>query len=195
MELLTSSKSDARRATLMKADEQFKIEFRKVVIPDEINRLCEFDRVAFHAHPADVFPAEEWKNYESYWMIVDGEIGGCTALRHYPDELWIASTAVATGLQGKHLGERLKQWQIDYAKSHAFTRLGTIMRQSNARIIHLNEKFGFTRRRIEPHAYSNPDEAGLVMELQLPPSSCPKCGKALRTPRAKQCRFCGADWH
>jgi Fe-S-cluster-containing dehydrogenase component len=24
---------------------------------------------------------------------------------------------------------------------------------------------------------------------------CPYCGKFLRTPRAKQCRFCGADWH
>lgn len=24
---------------------------------------------------------------------------------------------------------------------------------------------------------------------------CPWCGKALRTPRAKQCRFCGKDWH
>ena len=24
---------------------------------------------------------------------------------------------------------------------------------------------------------------------------CPQCGKPLRTIRAKQCRFCGADWH
>ena len=24
---------------------------------------------------------------------------------------------------------------------------------------------------------------------------CPYCGKTLRTPRAKQCRFCGRDWH
>src|SRR6185312_16298257 len=24
---------------------------------------------------------------------------------------------------------------------------------------------------------------------------CPCCGKFLRTPNAKQCRFCGADWH
>jgi hypothetical protein len=24
---------------------------------------------------------------------------------------------------------------------------------------------------------------------------CPQCGKTLRTPKAKQCRFCGADWH
>ena len=24
---------------------------------------------------------------------------------------------------------------------------------------------------------------------------CPKCGKLARTPTAKQCRFCGYDWH
>ncbi len=26
-------------------------------------------------------------------------------------------------------------------------------------------------------------------------NNCPKCGKLTRTPRAKQCRFCGHDWH
>ncbi len=24
---------------------------------------------------------------------------------------------------------------------------------------------------------------------------CPKCSKLARTPQAKQCRFCGFDWH
>ena len=24
---------------------------------------------------------------------------------------------------------------------------------------------------------------------------CPNCGKLARTPKAKQCRFCGHDWH
>ncbi|QHS57329.1 hypothetical protein GWR56_17940 [Mucilaginibacter sp. 14171R-50] len=24
---------------------------------------------------------------------------------------------------------------------------------------------------------------------------CPRCGKLARTPQAKQCRFCGEDWH
>ncbi len=26
-------------------------------------------------------------------------------------------------------------------------------------------------------------------------NSCPKCGKLARTPKARQCRFCGHDWH
>ncbi len=26
-------------------------------------------------------------------------------------------------------------------------------------------------------------------------NNCPKCKKLARTPEAKQCRFCGHDWH
>ena len=26
-------------------------------------------------------------------------------------------------------------------------------------------------------------------------NNCPKCEKLTRTPKAKQCRFCGYDWH
>ena len=26
-------------------------------------------------------------------------------------------------------------------------------------------------------------------------NTCPKCNKLARTPKAKQCRFCGHDWH
>jgi hypothetical protein len=29
------------------------------------------------------------------------------------------------------------------------------------------------------------------LELNL----CPRCDKIARTPKAKQCRFCGYDWH
>ena len=25
--------------------------------------------------------------------------------------------------------------------------------------------------------------------------ACPYCGKRMRSPQAKQCRFCGRDWH
>ena len=26
-------------------------------------------------------------------------------------------------------------------------------------------------------------------------NNCPKCGRLTRTPKAKQCRHCGHDWH
>lgn len=34
-----------------------------------------------------------------------------------------------------------------------------------------------------------------VDELLGPPARCPRCGGHLRTPLAKQCRHCGANWH
>lgn len=172
-----------------------KIEFRKAIIPDEIEALCEFDQKVFHDVPSDVFSPEEWKKYESYWMIVDGMIVGCAALQtDEKDELWIASTAISPESQGQKFGNKLKQWEVDYAKSHGFERIATQMRLSNQRSIGLNEKFGFTKIRTVPNGYSNPGEAALVMQLRLPLPSCPKCGKTLRTHRAKQCA-CGADWH
>jgi N-acetylglutamate synthase-like GNAT family acetyltransferase len=171
------------------------IKFQQAIIPDDIPALCDFDKRAFHAHPADMFTAEEWKKYETYWMIADGKTVGCVALEtDKRDELWIASTAILPEFRGMKFGEKLKQWQIDHAKSHGFSRIGTVMRQSNAPIIQLNKKFGFTPRHTS-HKYFSPDEPGLGMELRLPLPECPKCGKTLRTHRSQQCRFCGADWH
>src|SRR6266849_3288857 len=105
------------------------VEFRKAIVPDEVEALCEFDRKAFGNYPEDIFSPETWLHCESYWMIVDGKTVGCTA------------------------------FERDY--------------------------------------YHDPDEPAIVMELELQGSSglCPHCGKALRTPRAKQCRFCATDWH
>jgi hypothetical protein len=30
---------------------------------------------------------------------------------------------------------------------------------------------------------------------QVELNCCPRCGRIARTPRARQCRFCGNDWH
>jgi hypothetical protein len=32
-------------------------------------------------------------------------------------------------------------------------------------------------------------------ESEIFVNNCSKCGKLCRTPRAKQCRYCGYDWH
>ncbi len=34
-----------------------------------------------------------------------------------------------------------------------------------------------------------------VHELLIQEATCPFCDKPLSTPSARQCRFCGADWH
>jgi ribosomal protein S18 acetylase RimI-like enzyme len=183
------------------------IEFRKAIIPDEIDALCEFDRRAFHAYPKDAYGPERWKDLESYWAIADGKTVGCTAFgqnidyddRPRPGCLYISSTSVLPEFQGQGFGKKQKEWQIEYAKQNGFQVIVTNMRQSNERIIGLNERFGFQRRKVVPNCFSAPAEAAVVMELDLGlqklPTPCPQCGKPLRTPRAMQCRFCRADWH
>jgi len=179
------------------------VELRKAIIPDEVEALGDFDRRAFHLHPQDLFTSEQWEEYESYWMVLDGQAVGCSAFVHNVDYneqprpgcLYIVSTGVAPEFQRKGFGNQQKAWQIEYAKQRGFTKIVTNMRQSNERIIRLNEKFGFTIRKIDPGYYSD-GEPCVVMELDLSNSyTCPQCGKPLRTSRAKQCRFCHADWH
>jgi hypothetical protein len=45
------------------------IEFRKVVLPDEVDIVQEIDRRIFASFPGDLFDAEEWNGLESYWMV------------------------------------------------------------------------------------------------------------------------------
>lgn len=152
-----------------------KIEFLKAKIPDEIEALCEFDRKAFASFPGDLFDPEDWATYESYWMIVDGEIVGCSAFVHdvdydekpKPKSLYIISTGVLPEFQGRGLGAKQKEWQIEYARGRGFDVIVTNMRESNIRIIRLNEKFGFKIREIAPAYYSEPEERALVMQLKL----------------------------
>jgi len=145
-----------------------KIEFRKAIIPEEIPALLDFDKKAFHAYPADLSLAEEWGKWESYWVLLSGEVVGCISMEvNQKEELWIASTGLLPEFRGRGLGNELKQWEIDYAKNHGYPLIGTMMRQSNEEIIGLNKKFGFTVRKVMPGKYDNPDEPGIVMELRV----------------------------
>jgi GNAT superfamily N-acetyltransferase len=151
------------------------IEFKKAIIPDEIDALCEFDRRAFYAYPNDAYGPERWKEVESYWMIADRKTVGCTAFGHHidyderprPGCLYISSTSVLPEFQGQGFGKKQKEWQIEYARKNGFHVVVTNMRQSNVRIIRLNEKYGFQHCKIVPDCFSGPTEAAVVMELDL----------------------------
>lgn len=180
------------------------IEFRRALIPNEIDALCDVDQRIFHAHPSDLFSREFWaERCEAYWMIVNGQIVGCSAFQSNYDHrgrnpgcLYISSTGILPEFRRQGFGRKQKEWQIEYARKNGFSRIVTNMRASNAPIIALNKSLGFAVHEFVPTGmYASPEEAAVVMELTLGQPHCPRCGKPLRTPRAKQCRFCHADWH
>jgi ribosomal protein S18 acetylase RimI-like enzyme len=151
------------------------IEFRKAILSDELAELQEFDRRIFGEFPADLFDAEDWSLYESYWMIVDGQKVGCAALElnvdydgtPRPGCLYIASTGILPEFQGGGLGRKQKEWQIEYARQAGFSTIVTNMRASNTPIIELNRSLGFQQREINPDYYEAPDEPAIVMELPV----------------------------
>ncbi|MEP6716038.1 MAG: N-acetyltransferase [Terriglobia bacterium] len=145
-----------------------KTEFRKVGLPKELRSLVSFDGKVFAA--PDRFPASDWMEYESWWMLVRGvKVGCCAFAKDHPRKGWlyIASTAIARRHQGRGFGTILKSWEIAYAKFHGFRRVVTHSRRSNAAMIALNRKAGFQVVREIGHYYAEPDESAVVMELKL----------------------------
>ena len=59
------------------------IEFRKISFPEEGETLLQIDGKIFADFPGDLFDVEDWADFESYWMLEDGAIVGCSAFIHH----------------------------------------------------------------------------------------------------------------
>ena len=155
------------------------LEFREARLPEDLADLYRMDVEIF---AEDAFDPEAWLNLESYWILVDGQIAGCTAFWHdvdfqvdlredeqnvpQPGTLYIQSTGLLPRHRGRGIGTRIKAWQIEYAKRHGFQRVLTNCRESNARMLAINQKFGFRPIRTTPEYYGD-GEATVVLELLL----------------------------
>ena len=153
-------------------------EFRRAVIPDDVRGLRAFDRQVFRK--ADLFSTEEWKTYESWWMVVQGVSVGCCAFEANVDfqediradgtnpamkgSLYISTTGILPRFRRSGLGRLFKSWQIAYARFHGFHRIVTNCRKRNTAIVDLNKSFGFRIIRTTPRYYSGPTDATVVME-------------------------------
>jgi hypothetical protein len=60
------------------------IEFRKAIVPEELDALVEFDCIAFHAYPADLFLRDACQGYETYWMVANGKLWDARRLNTEP---------------------------------------------------------------------------------------------------------------
>jgi GNAT superfamily N-acetyltransferase len=150
-------------------------EFHEAVVPADLGELLDFDRRIFAQFPEDLFSAEDWSSCHSYWMVVDGIKVGCCAFEWHVDFdetprrgcLYIASTGILPEYQGKGFGREQKEWEVEYARQNGFSSIVTNMRESNHRIIRLNEALGFKFRENVPDYYTLPVEAAIVMELSV----------------------------
>jgi ribosomal protein S18 acetylase RimI-like enzyme len=155
------------------------LEFRRAVLPEEAGELWKMDVAIFGK---DAFEPEDWLSLESYWVVVDGRVAGCAAFVHdadfqedlrqdggnvaQPGTVYIQSTGLLRAHRGQGLGKRIKAWQIEYAKRNGFRRMVTNCRESNVRMISINQKYGFRAIRSTPEYYED-GEATVVMELVL----------------------------
>ncbi len=140
-------------------------EFRKAVLPRELRSLVRFDRKIFSI--ADRFNGSDWKEYESYWLLVDGKKVGCCAFEARDRSLYIATTGILPQYQRLGFGDLMKSWQVTYARQHGFARIVTNTRKRNAAMIGLNKKHGFKAIRTVSGYYKDPPDSTVVMELVL----------------------------
>jgi ribosomal protein S18 acetylase RimI-like enzyme len=136
-------------------------------MPRELNALIAFDRRIFPA--ADQFEPEYWRSCESWWLFAGGVKIGCCAFEKKAGgrSLYIATTGILPKYQRQGFGQLMKAWQIAHAQHHGYRRLVCHSRESNARMIALNERFGFRIIRKMPRYYAEPNEAAVLMELRL----------------------------
>jgi ribosomal protein S18 acetylase RimI-like enzyme len=155
------------------------LELRRAVLPQDGQALWELDVEIFGV---DAFTPQVWLSLESFWVMVDGQVAGCAAFIRDADfqedlsqdgenpaqagTLYIQSTGLRLAYRGQGLGNRVKAWQIEYARKNGFRRMVTNCRESNTRMIGINEKFGFRTVRCTPEYYAD-GEATVVMELLL----------------------------
>ncbi len=167
----------------MAAITQMQTEFRRAKLPEETRSLLLFDRKAFSIYPADWFEASDWQRCEPWWMTVNKKKIGCCAFQRdadfeddireqagnpaLPGSLYVVSTGILPAFWGRGFGRLLKCWQIAFARNQGFGRIVTNTRQSNKRMIALNQSFGFTLVRTTPGYYERPSEATVVMERVL----------------------------
>lgn len=154
------------------------LEFRGARLPEEGPELWAMDVEIFGV---DAFQLEDWLNLESYWILADGRVAGCAAFIRDVEfaedlgeenparrgTLYIQSTGLLPEFRGRGLGKRVKEWEIEYARTNGFARVLTNCRESNAAMIGINARYGFRAIRTTPGYYGD-GEATVVMELVLP---------------------------
>jgi hypothetical protein len=106
----------------------------------------------------------------------------------------------------KYLLEQCREWmlpeEINALRRIGLTELGAEVTSKSARVDPKIEKmYGFNDKNTNELVQLGMEKMQLKIAERLLKESgdeiinnCPKCGQLARTPKAKQCRYCGHDW-
>ena len=95
------------------------------------------------------------------------ELIGCMYWRSIIDEIEILNLGVAKSWRRQHLGMRLMDALLVFAKSIVAKRIFLEVRESNTAAQSFYRKFGFVQCGLRPGYYADNQEAAIVMALEL----------------------------
>jgi hypothetical protein len=107
----------------------------------------------------------------------------------------------------KYLLEKCREWmlpeEIIALRRISLTENGEEITRKTAHVeLKIEQMYGFANEKV--NALVRLGKQGMlhkIAERLLKDNgneiinNCPKCGRLARTPKAKQCRYCGFDWH
>jgi ribosomal-protein-alanine N-acetyltransferase len=122
------------------------------------------DRAAITAIQRASPEASSWdpSGYEVTVAVLGGEVAGFLAIRRTaPDEVEVLNLAVAPQHRRKGVGRELLQMLLEHTRGDVFLEV----RESNLAARNFYQSLGFTDVSRRPEYYSDPPDAGIVMNF------------------------------
>ena len=150
------------------SDTDMDFEIREAVITD-------IDEIAYIEEECFSTPWSKKTIYESFshtpWhffvAVAGGHIVGYGGVYLILDEGQISNIAVLRAYRGKKIGLAILERIIELCKSEGCVRITLELRKSNSVARALYEKCGFVEVGERPNFYSNPSEAGILMDKSI----------------------------
>ncbi len=139
------------------------------ILPKHIEGLSRLDRVCFSVPWSFESFSKELKNPLAHYVIAEDaeKVVGYCGYWQVADEGQITNIAVLPEYRRQKIAHKMLSLAIQNAKICGLFSLSLEVRESNSAAISLYEGFGFKRVGYRKNYYKNPDEAAVLMELNL----------------------------